>query len=212
VSWARGSVAFSHTALDSPTVATLSRASRGRHSSSSRSPIRRSAPSRGAAPGAHPGRAILVAGGKVRDRSRREPDVVHTVRCTPRPDRRICSERTHGGRGHAVESASTDANVVERGVACRTPRSEDLVDQRTPVRLRDRVIAGWTRRLRPAEPNRSTMPAGAQVEVFNSFTASWVRGFEVASAFNGGYQVRRLSDHSVLPKTFVIRELRLPYS
>jgi hypothetical protein len=64
----------------------------------------------------------------------------------------------------------------------------------------------------PTESNLPTMTPGAQVEVFSSFTASWVRGFEIAGTFNDGYQVRRLSDGSVLPKTFVIRELRAPYA
>jgi hypothetical protein len=64
----------------------------------------------------------------------------------------------------------------------------------------------------PTEPNMPALSPGARVEVFSSFSASWVRGFEIASAFSDGYQVRRLSDRSVLPKTFVIRDLRASYS
>jgi hypothetical protein len=66
--------------------------------------------------------------------------------------------------------------------------------------------------MRPTESDPSTMTPGAQVEVFSSFSASWVRGFEIAGTCNDGYQVRRLSDRSILPKTFVIRELRAPYA
>ena len=66
--------------------------------------------------------------------------------------------------------------------------------------------------MRPPESDPSTLAPGAQVEVFSSFTDSWVRGFEIASTFNDGYQVRRLSDRSILPKTFVIRELSAPYA
>jgi len=53
---------------------------------------------------------------------------------------------------------------------------------------------------------------GARVEVFSSFSASWVRGFEIAGPCDDGYQIRRLSDRSVLPKTFTLTELRAPYA
>jgi hypothetical protein len=213
VSWVRGSAASSHTASDSPATATLSRARGCRYSSWSRRRIRRGAPSQVAAPRVpHPARATRVVAGEGRDCPRREPDGVHTVRCARCSPCRPSSPRAHGGWERAVGSASTHANLVERGVAGGAPRAVDLVDQRTPVPVIDRVISGWKRRMSPTEPHRSTMSAGAQVEVFSSFTASWVRGFEVASTVNGGYQVRRLSDHSVLPKTFVIGELRAPHS
>jgi hypothetical protein len=101
--------------------------------------------------------------------------------------------------------------MVKPGVARRAPSSVGLVDQRTLRRFLDRVVAGWQARLKPSESERAAMAPGARVEVFSSFTASWVRGFEIASIFNDGYRVRRLSDRSVLPKTFVIGELRAPY-
>lgn len=66
--------------------------------------------------------------------------------------------------------------------------------------------------MRPTESKLVAMTPGARVEVFSSFTASWVRGFEIASTFHDGYQVLRLSDRSVLPKTFAIGELRAPYA
>ncbi len=52
------------------------------------------------------------------------------------------------------------------------------------------------------------MSPGARVEVFSSFSASWVGGFEIAGTYDDGYQVRRLLDRSVLPKTFALAELR----
>ena len=64
----------------------------------------------------------------------------------------------------------------------------------------------------PTEVNLPAMSPGVRVEVFSSFSASWVRGFEIAGTFKDGYQVRPLSDRSVLPKTFAIRELPAPYS
>jgi len=86
------------------------------------------------------------------------------------------------------------------------------VEQRALVRFLHRVAAGWQGRPTPTESKLAAMAPGARVEVFSSFTATWVRGFEIASTFSDGYQVRRLSDRSVLPKTFGIGELRAPYA
>lgn len=56
--------------------------------------------------------------------------------------------------------------------------------------------------------NEQWLPAGTQVDVFSRFSAAWITGFEIATALNGGYQLRRLSDRSVLPVTFVGDDLR----
>jgi hypothetical protein len=64
----------------------------------------------------------------------------------------------------------------------------------------------------PTEGNLPAMAPGARIEVFSSFSGSWVRGFEIAKTLSDGYQVRRLSDRSVLPKTFVSQELRAPHA
>lgn len=46
------------------------------------------------------------------------------------------------------------------------------------------------------------MALGTKVEVRNGFDGSWSRGFEVAAADEEGYRLRRLSDGSVLPRSF----------
>jgi hypothetical protein len=58
------------------------------------------------------------------------------------------------------------------------------------------------------EVSLPTMTPGTSVEVFSRFSATWVRGFEIASTSGSGYQLRRVSDRSVLPKTFSIDDLR----
>jgi hypothetical protein len=56
-----------------------------------------------------------------------------------------------------------------------------------------------------------TLPAGTSVAVFNQFSGSWISGFEVATGGDDGYQLRRPSDQSVLPKTFPIDDLRVEH-
>lgn len=46
------------------------------------------------------------------------------------------------------------------------------------------------------------LPPGTKVEVRNGFDGRWSRGFEVSETDDDGYQVRRMSDGSVLPRTF----------
>lgn len=43
---------------------------------------------------------------------------------------------------------------------------------------------------------------GTKVEVRNSFDGRWSKGFEICDANGDGYRLRRLSDGSVLPRTF----------
>jgi uncharacterized protein YdiU (UPF0061 family) len=52
------------------------------------------------------------------------------------------------------------------------------------------------------------MAPGTPVAVFNRFSASWVGGFEIATTHDDGYQLVRLSDRSVVPKTFRSEDLR----
>jgi hypothetical protein len=52
------------------------------------------------------------------------------------------------------------------------------------------------------------MPPGTPVQVFSRFSAAWVGGFEIATGVDGGYQLLRLSDQSVVPKTFPTEDLR----
>ena len=56
--------------------------------------------------------------------------------------------------------------------------------------------------------NEQSLPAGTQVEVFSRFSEAWITGFEIATSLDGGYQLRRLSDRSVLPGTFTGDDLR----
>jgi len=46
------------------------------------------------------------------------------------------------------------------------------------------------------------------VQVFSRFRAVWIDGFEIAGNVDGGHQLRRLSDDSVVPKTFPSEDLR----
>jgi hypothetical protein len=52
------------------------------------------------------------------------------------------------------------------------------------------------------------MVPGTPVAVFNRYNASWVSGFEIATTRDDGYQLVRLSDRSVVPKTFRNDDLR----
>jgi hypothetical protein len=56
-------------------------------------------------------------------------------------------------------------------------------------------------------PNQ-TLPAGTSVAVFSRFSASWISGSEIATGRDDGYEIRRRSDQSVLPKTFPIGDVR----
>jgi hypothetical protein len=61
----------------------------------------------------------------------------------------------------------------------------------------------------PEPSSRHTLTPGTSVQVFSRFSISWINGFEIATGpDHDGYQLRRLSDHSVLPKRFPIEDLR----
>jgi hypothetical protein len=55
------------------------------------------------------------------------------------------------------------------------------------------------------------LAAGASVAVFNQFSGSWISGFEVATDRDDGYELRRRSDQTVLPKTFPLDDLRVEH-
>jgi len=49
---------------------------------------------------------------------------------------------------------------------------------------------------------------GASVEVRRRFDQAWARGFEVASAAEDGYRLRRCSDGALLPVSFPAVDVR----
>jgi hypothetical protein len=55
------------------------------------------------------------------------------------------------------------------------------------------------------------LPLGTPVQVFSRFSAAWIDGFEIAGDADGGHQLRRLSDRSVVPKTFAAEDLRVQH-
>jgi hypothetical protein len=55
------------------------------------------------------------------------------------------------------------------------------------------------------------LPPGTPVQVFSRFSASWISGFDVATTFDDGCELRRRSDATVLPKTFPVDDLRLEH-
>ncbi|MGI8755319.1 MAG: hypothetical protein ACR2MB_05560 [Acidimicrobiales bacterium] len=52
------------------------------------------------------------------------------------------------------------------------------------------------------------LKAGTRVEVRTGFDRSWAAGFEVESATEDGYRVRRRTDGQVLPATFATDDIR----
>lgn len=60
-----------------------------------------------------------------------------------------------------------------------------------------------------ALPRRDeTLRPGTPVEVFIPFNVSWMSGFEVSTTLDDGYELRRLSDRAVLPKSFSTEDVR----
>ena len=49
---------------------------------------------------------------------------------------------------------------------------------------------------------------GARVEVRNLFDGTWTQGFEIAETAGDDCHIRRISDGSVLPRTFPRHEVR----
>ena len=57
-------------------------------------------------------------------------------------------------------------------------------------------------------PERVSLPVGTSVEVRSRFDQRWARGFSVAAVATDAYQLRRVSDGSVLPAWFPRDEIR----
>jgi hypothetical protein len=55
---------------------------------------------------------------------------------------------------------------------------------------------------------RRGLGEGDPVELFSRYNDSWVAGFEIALITNGGYQVRRTSDRTLLPVVTAAADLR----
>jgi hypothetical protein len=53
-----------------------------------------------------------------------------------------------------------------------------------------------------------TLKPGAKVEVRTAYDQTWARGFEVEAVTDDGYQLRRLSDGSLLPVTLAFEHVR----
>jgi len=61
---------------------------------------------------------------------------------------------------------------------------------------------------RPAD--EAGLPSGVRIQIRNRFDGAWASGYQIFAARpGGGYLVRRMSDHSVLPITVAEAELRL---
>jgi len=60
----------------------------------------------------------------------------------------------------------------------------------------------------PEHPTHPHWGAGTPVLVRNRFDGAWVAGFELAGVKEETYEVRRRSDHVVLPARFDESELR----
>jgi len=54
----------------------------------------------------------------------------------------------------------------------------------------------------------TTLTAGTKVEVRTAYDRSWARGFEVVTASEDGYRLRRLSDGAELPALFASDDIR----
>jgi hypothetical protein len=59
-----------------------------------------------------------------------------------------------------------------------------------------------------AATTTAALPVGTTVEVRSRFDRRWARGFSIAAVARDAYQLRRLSDGSVLPAWFPHDEIR----
>jgi hypothetical protein len=61
--------------------------------------------------------------------------------------------------------------------------------------------------------NQALLP-GTSVAVFSRFNASWIGGFEIATSLDDRfdrYEVRRMSDRTVLPTSFSVDDIRVEH-
>lgn len=49
---------------------------------------------------------------------------------------------------------------------------------------------------------------GTRVEVRNLYLQTWSRGFQVAGIVSDAYLIRRLSDGTILPRSFAAEDIR----
>jgi hypothetical protein len=83
-------------------------------------------------------------------------------------------------------------------------RTHAMASQGTTLRF----VAAPADRNRPAsihaelDIRTDPIPVGAAVEVRSRFDDRWTHGFSVATVRDGAYQLRRLSDGSILPAWF----------
>lgn len=52
------------------------------------------------------------------------------------------------------------------------------------------------------------LTAGGRIEVWNRYLGSFAGDFVIDSVADGGYRVRRTTDHEVLPRPFAAEDLR----
>jgi hypothetical protein len=76
------------------------------------------------------------------------------------------------------------------------------------VSIRNRDIAARRIQDGPSSDAAPDLAIGTDVEVRSRFDQRWARGFAVAAATGDTYQVRRVSDGSVLPAWFPRDEIR----
>lgn len=61
----------------------------------------------------------------------------------------------------------------------------------------------------PIDIRSTSISVGSPVEVRSRFDDRWIHGFSVAGVGDDGYQLRRLSDGSILPVWFPADAVRL---
>jgi hypothetical protein len=58
------------------------------------------------------------------------------------------------------------------------------------------------------EVTRNSVTIGMRVEIRSLYLHTWSRGFQVAGIVNDAYVIRRVSDGSVLPRSFSPNDIR----
>lgn len=62
--------------------------------------------------------------------------------------------------------------------------------------------------MQPSPDERRPLPTGTHVAVRNRYQHSWSNGFEVVHTTRDGYWLRRESDGYLLPRAFVVDDVR----
>lgn len=87
-----------------------------------------------------------------------------------------------------------DQTDIDHGLTITLDDPDDVA----PGHVVDAISLGFT----------DPIELGASVEVRRRFDHAWARGFEVASAVDDGYRLRRRSDGAVLPVSFPADDVR----